>query len=271
MEKAIKNTSYPRTRYSIKKQLVELGLEKGMTVLVHSSLSSMGWVNGGEVAVIQALQDVITIEGTIVMPSQSVVLSDPEEWEYPPVPQDWWEEIKCTMPAYDARITPTTGMGKIVEVFRMFPGVIRSSHPAYSFIGWGKDSKRIIKNQSLSYSLGENSPLAQLYDQEDAYILMLGTGFDSCTGFHLAEYRIPYKNVIQKGAPVYEGGERVWKTYKDLEFREELFKKIGEDFKEKTQFSKEGNVGSASSTLIPFRQAVDFAQTWLTTYDEMFY
>ncbi len=88
MKKIVESTTFPRTKQSITEDLKALGLKKGMTVLVHSSLSSIGWVNGGAVAVIQALIDVVTEEGTIVMPSQSVELSDPKEWGNPPVPEE---------------------------------------------------------------------------------------------------------------------------------------------------------------------------------------
>nr|WP_272917463.1 AAC(3) family N-acetyltransferase [Pontibacillus yanchengensis] len=46
-------------------------------------------VNGGAVAVIQALMDVITEDGTIVMPTQSEDLMDPSKCRNPPVPKDW--------------------------------------------------------------------------------------------------------------------------------------------------------------------------------------
>ncbi|WP_407232097.1 AAC(3) family N-acetyltransferase [Escherichia coli] len=41
----------------------ENGLTLGGTVLVHSSLSSLGWVAGGPVAVIQALLDCVGPQG----------------------------------------------------------------------------------------------------------------------------------------------------------------------------------------------------------------
>lgn len=265
MNSIIEATTFPRTRQSIVDELRALGINKGMTILVHSSLSSIGWVNGGAVAVIQALMDVVTEQGTIVMPSQSVELSDPSEWQYPPVPEEWWNGIKESMPAYDADYTPTTGMGKIVEVFRSYPKVLRSSHPNYSFIAWGKEKNEILHQQSLNFGLGEQSPLGKLY-MRNSFVLLLGTGFDSNTCFHLAEYRIPYQKAISKGAPMIVEDKRVWKEYNDLEFREELFEEVGKAFEGKYDI-KSGLVGSANSRLFSLKEAVDFAEKWLKNYD----
>ncbi|WP_251555502.1 aminoglycoside N(3)-acetyltransferase [Neobacillus muris] len=266
MKKIIEYTRFPRTKQSIAEDLRALGLKKGMTLLVHSSLSSLGWVNGGEIAVIQALIEVVTEEGTIVMPSQSVELSDPAEWQYPPVPQEWWETIRDTMPAYHPDYTPvTTGLGKIVEVFRNYPGVIRSSHPNYSFVAWGKEKNHLLDDHSLDFGLGEQSPLAKLYHQQ-SFVLLLGAQFGSNTCFHLAEYRIPYRKIVSKAAPVLMEGKRVWKEFKDLEFREELFDQLGEDF-EREHALLSGNVGSADCRLFSLKEAVDYAEAWLTNYD----
>lgn len=265
MSKLINKTPKPRTRESIRKDLIDLGVEKGMTVLVHSSLSSIGWVAGGAVAVIQALMDAVTEEGTIVMPSQSDDFSDPSGWENPPVPEEWWDEIRDNMPAYHPDYTPAERMGKIVEVFRTFPGVKRSSHPLLSFAAWGKDRDDILADHSLQFGLGEGSPLRKLYDRT-SHVLLLGADFDSCTCLHLAEYRIPKQDVITKGSPIIENGERVWKEHEDIEFRDELFQQIGDDF-EKEDDVKQGFAGSAKSRLFSLKAAVDYAEKWLSNYD----
>lgn len=152
-------TQLPNTVETITNDLKASGIEKGMTVIIHSSLSSLGWVSGGAVAVVDALMNVITEEGTIIMPTQTSDLSDPKDWSRPAVPENWWQMIRDHVPAFDPNVTPTRGMGQIVECFRTYPNVKRSNHPLNSFAAWGKHAESITKEHALSMSLGENSPL----------------------------------------------------------------------------------------------------------------
>ncbi|MCD5322349.1 AAC(3) family N-acetyltransferase [Pontibacillus sp. HN14] len=262
----ISQTIEPRTRETLTNDLRDMGVCEGMTVLVHSSLSEIGWTSGGAVAVVQALMDVVTSKGTIVMPAQSGVLSDPAEWENPPVPEDWWETIRNTMPPFDPDTTPTSGMGQIVEVFRSFKGVKRSNHPAVSFVAWGREADFLMANHSLHNGLGESSPLRKLYDQE-AHLLFIGTGYDTATAFHLAEYRIPYQKKVQKGAPILVQDERVFALYEDIVYREELFEGIGQNLEKQIAITK-GKIGSADSKLFHMKPSVDFAVEWLRSYDQ---
>lgn len=205
--------------------------------------------------------DVVTESGTIIMPTQTGDYSDPALWENPPVPESWVNIIKETMPAYDPDITPTRGVGIIVETFRKFPNVIRSSHPQCSFGAYGKYAYEIIKGHSLDYSLGEKSPLARIYDL-DGWVLFLGVGHESNTSYHLSEYRSKASKTCKCEAPIIENGKRIWKQYMDIEFNEEVFSEIGLDF-EKSEKINTGLVGSAESKLFKQRNAVDFAEKWL--------
>ncbi|BAB77894.1 aminoglycoside N(3)-acetyltransferase [Anabaena sp. FACHB-709] len=267
--KVIVNTSSPRTRQSLATDLFNAGLNSSMTVIVHSSLSSLGWVCGGSVAVVQALMDVITPAGNLIMPTHSGDLSDPAIWQQPPVPREWWTIIRETMPAFDPKVTPTRGMGQIVETFRTWENVRRSSHPQLSFAAWGKDAENIISHHSLDYSLGEKSPLARLYDL-NAWVLLLGVGYENCTSFHLAEYRVGQAQEVRKGAPILEAGRRVWKWFMDIDIDNSCFLEMGEAF-EQTKRVQLSTVGSAQTKLFNMRNAVDFAVSWLRdhpTYQE---
>lgn len=261
--KTINKTNKPNTRQSLGEDLRRLGVKEGMTVIVHSSLSSLGWVCGGPVAVIQALMDIITTEGTVIMPAHSGDYSDPDYWENPPVPMEWRSIIRDTMPAYEPDITPTRGIGVIAETFRKFPQVHRSSHPALSFSAWGKYAGEIVGNHSLNYSMGEKSPLARIYDL-DGWVLLLGVGYGNNTSFHLSEYReidpIPFK----AGAPIIKDGKRIWQEYDDIILNSDVFDELGMDYEMQNTVIK-GYIGLAESRLFKQREAVDFGVKWLNS------
>lgn len=147
----------PATVESLQEDLRALGVRPGTVLLVHSSLSSMGWVCGGPVAAIVALQQTLGPEGTLVMPGHSTYLTEPSRWESPPVPESWWPIIRETMPAFDPDLSPTRHIGAIGEAFRKQRGVLRSSHPQFSFCARGPRAAEILKGHSLTYGLGKSS------------------------------------------------------------------------------------------------------------------
>lgn len=255
--------SAPQTRQTILEGLRGLGLSEGSVLLVHSSLRSLGWVCGGGVALIQALINALGDNGTLVMPAHSGDLSDPSTWSYPPVPEAWWESIRRTMPAFEPAITPTRGIGRVPELFRSWPGTLRSSHPQVSFAARGPVAAAITGGHSLDYGLGLGSPLARLRE-ERASVLHLGSGWESTTAFHLAEYECewPGKKTVLLGSLLLREGRNVWTEYRDINYNSDDFGALGEDFERGGQVLR-GRIGRAGCLLFGLGEAVEFAEEWL--------
>ena len=260
---AIGEVQSPGTVDSLCRDLISLGVTEGMTLIVHSSLSSIGWVCGGAVGVVLALEQALTDDGTLVMPTHSGHLSDPAKWENPPVPQAWWQTIRESMPAYDPVMTPVSGIGTVAEVFRKQAGVTRSLHPNYSFAAWGRESEYVTSGEKLDFSMDRESPLARVYEL-DGYVLLLGVGHGSNTSLHLAEYLADYggKSYVDCFAPTNRDGTREWTRYRDIDLDSDDFGDVGAAF-EKTGGVEFGAVGKATARLMKQRDLVDFGVEWM--------
>jgi aminoglycoside 3-N-acetyltransferase len=262
---AIARSERPATVASLVADLARLGVEPGATVVVHSSLSALGWVAGGGQAVVEALLEAVGPDGTIAMPTHSGQLSDPAGWSRPPVPVSWIDAVRAGMPAYDPQVTPTRGMGQIVECFRHHPRTVRSAHPTLSFAACGVHAHEIVDGHPLTPALGDESPLGRCYDL-GAQVLLLGVGHDNDTSLHLAEHRTtwPGRAEVAEGAPLVVDGERRWVTYHDLDYDSSDFGLIGEALRvAHPGMERVGAVGAGTARLVDQRALVDFAVGWL--------
>lgn len=234
-----------------------------MTLIVHSSLKSLGRVVGGPASVILALEEVVGESGNIVMPTQTEHLCDPSVYG-----KNYSEEelqfIRDHMPIYYPDLTHTSFMGVIPETFRKQEGVLRSSHPHVSFAAWGRDARKIIENHSLDYALSDQSPLGRIYEL-GGYILLLGAPTDSNSSLHLAEYKQnnSFVQPVVWDVKMWADGKEKWVTYQDINNDSDDFNKIFDDFNKETNYVLEGRVGEATCYLIPQKEMVDYAVDWM--------
>lgn len=248
-----------------------LGVDQGATLLVHCAMSSLGHVQGGAQTVIEALMASVGEQGTLVMPTLTHGRFDPSEWSNPPVPEEQWDRIRYETPLFHPRKTPTDQtMSRVYELFRTWPGVIRTAHPHSSVAAWGHHRDTIVAEHRLEDRFGETSPLARLYAL-DAQVLFIGTTYATCTGLHLAEYRRPNPPARQYMIVREYNGKRQLHHYQDVDTDSSVFETIGTDFErqrknESTRNIHTASIGAAECRLFSLRDAVDFAQAWLTDH-----
>ncbi|MCB9454059.1 MAG: AAC(3) family N-acetyltransferase [Anaerolineaceae bacterium] len=263
-ESATINPNFPPlTRDSLAEQFAACGLAAGQTVLVHSSLSKLGWVVGGAQDVIQALLDVLTPSGTLMMPSHTGGNGDPAYWRNPPVPAWWYPTIRQHRPAYDPQLSPTRAMGAIAELFRTWPGVCRSGHPIGSFAALGPQAADLTANHPLEPMFGDDSPIGRLYAC-DGYVLLLGVDHGNNTSLHLAEYRadFPGKSLRREGTAMLVNGERQWVEFDMLSLNDEDFPTIGDNYESEHGIPR-GQVGQAVVRFMKQRPLVDYGVEWM--------
>lgn len=240
-----------------------VGLQSGDSVMVHTSLGKIGYVCGGAQAVIEALIETVGEGGTIMMPTQSWKNLDPETGVHWDADEADWDRIRENWPAYNKAITPTNTMGAVAEMFRSWPGTVRSDHPARSVAAWGKHAQYLTLNHDLSDIFGDRSPIGKLYEL-DGKVLLIGVDYDKNTSIHLADVRAGYpgKHTCVEHSAVTENGKRVWKAYETLFVDGEDFIEIGAEF-EAAHPVNTATIGGAKVRLMKQRELVDFAVEWI--------
>jgi len=160
-----------------------LGIEPDDTILVHSSLKSLGWVDGGANAVIDAFEECLP-NGTLLMPALT------------------FDNVTAENPRFSVLHTPCC-IGVIPETFRKYPGVSRSVHPTHSVCAWGVNADTMTGRHYLDRTpVGENSPF-RLLPEFNGKIIMLGCGLEPNTFMHGVEETAGTPYVFAEGQTLF--------------------------------------------------------------------
>lgn len=157
-------------RSDLMQSLTEIGIKTGDNLLVHSSLSSIGYVVGGARTVILALIAAIGSSGTLVMPT---------------FPQRAMKKYLDSYERFSVASTPSRN-GIITELFRTDFAEYRSIHPTHPVAAFGPLSEEITRFHHQSQSpFDQCSPFAKMLEK-DFSVLLIGVTFE-----HLTACRVP--------------------------------------------------------------------------------
>jgi len=155
------------TKRQLIADLKALGLERGMDVMLHSSLSKIGHVAGGADAVIDAIASVIGRRGTILAPTFNFGAAK----------------------VYNVATTPGR-TGSIPEAMRLRGEAERSDHPTHSCVALGANAAKLCAGHVAAGVWSADSPIGRLIHR-GGYILSLGVSQIYSTAYHVAEVSMP--------------------------------------------------------------------------------
>lgn len=259
----------PATLESLTAQFAALGIPPGRPVLVHTSMRSVGPVDGGVDTVLAALRRVVGPGTSIVVPAQT-----PDNSTTSPVFRAATEglapgEVRryiARIEGFDPRTTPSFGMGALAERVRRDPAAVRSVHPQTSFAALGPDAAELMRVHELESHLGEESPLGALY-RADGSALLLGVDYAACTAFHLAEYRMPRRRFRPYRCFVRDGDRRLERGFTGLDLDDSDFRELGAALERATGSAvTRGPVGRTEARMLSIRRSVDFAVGWMARH-----
>jgi len=148
----------------------ELGLRKGDIVLLHSSLRSFGYVEGGAETVIASLLDTVGDEGCGMVPTLTGAITDGNS----------------NPPVFDVSKT-SCWTGVIPETFRINPRAKRSLHPTHSVAAIGMKTQKLIEGHEKGKSPCDECSPYYKNAMARGYILLIGVDQECNTTIHCCE------------------------------------------------------------------------------------
>src|SRR5690625_450131 len=131
-----------------------MNIDSEGTIIVHSSMKSIGEVDGGADTVLEAFCEFMR-EGLLVFPTHT------------------WAHINAEQPKFYVEETPTN-IGILTELFRNYPNVIRSLHPTHSVAALGEGAEEFVAgDEQFDTPIARGSSWGKLLDRK-AKILLVG-------------------------------------------------------------------------------------------------
>lgn len=234
------------TRHSITSDLAGLGFNPGDVVFLHSSLKSLGWVEGGAETVVDAFLETVGPGGLLAVPTLTATFA-----------------LGCmyrdlVVYAFDPKATPSR-VGAITEALRRRPEAFRSAHPTHSIAAVGRRAEELVQGHDRTSTFGKDSPYRRLVDW-GAKIVFLGVDLRCNTMLHAMEdwLDLPYLRTEQAVVKDPYGEPRVVEVTKspmgDRDFYRSGSKVV--ELLECSGLLRRGKVAAADTMWLPSQEMV---------------
>ena len=186
--------STPITKNDIKNALINVGIQKGDIIMVHSDIKSFGRLGTSDrdfllQTLVDSVKESIGSDGTIIMPTFTYSFFKNEPYD-----------IKNSKSA----------VGVLTDYFRKQPDVSRTIHPTHSAAIWGRHKNKLLNIGKGTFD--KDSIFGELHKMNCKFIFF-GAPFRICTFIHYIENMcmVPYRYIKKfRGKIIIDGTE-----YKD--------------------------------------------------------
>ena len=251
------------TKEDLVQSLKAMGLTRGMIVYVQSDLLRFAYVNGGNQCIIDAIEEVIGYEGTLVVSSFSEHLLDPACHHNVRFERDVYEEMRTTCEAFHKKRTPADN--ELANQLMRNDIVYRSNHPLHSCVAWGKYAKLICDKHPLHFSLGKDSFLEKVCVM-NGYVLLLGVGYRECDIFKYAA-TIAQKAAIQVvTSPIDKKGKCEYVQMLDIQYHNKGITQI-KTMMEERNVVRDAFIGNAHCRFFKAKEATNLALAYYHSFE----
>lgn len=151
-------------------QLEKFDVPAGGPVIVHSSLKSIGYIDGGAASLLSALRNRFCKNGGLLC-----------------VPTHTWDELFMDL------TSPRSNIGALPNTALRTPGGVRSLHPTHSMVVFGDRAEEFVGNEpSVDSPTNPNGCYGNIYKQ-DGYVLLVGVDQRKNTLLHCFEEMLGIK------------------------------------------------------------------------------
>ncbi len=227
----------------------KMGLSKGMMVYVQSNLLEKTHVSGDQQTIIDALQEVIGFEGTIICDAFAL-LKDPACRQDFCYERDLYDEIRSDIQPFHKKRSRVNN--SFAQQLLLNDAVYRSNHPTHSCLAWGKYAKLICDKHPLHFPLSKESYLEKII-QMHAFVLLLGIPFETCTLFK-------YSASIGMSLPIYtvcsptQATQKEWVQFLDYQYEISGIEDV-EKIMEEKEVVKSAHIGGSECFFFSAKEA----------------
>lgn len=229
------------TKQNLKQDLEMMGLLSTDTIMIHSSMKSIGEVENGADTVIDALMEYFS-QGLLMTPAHT------------------WAQMSGSYSVFDP-ITEPACVGIIPNLFLKRQGVMRSLHPTHSIAAFGKKASSYIEGEENSTTPCTPGGCWDRLREIEAKILLVGVTHIRNTFIHSVEevYEVPERLTAMPTSfqiKMPDGGLKEVKIYRHYNpytaHISEAYDKLEQAFYD-TGAAKKGRFGDAECILCDAR------------------